>query len=457
MRRGIAVLQKESPSLQGGEDVKKIVRHPDVISIPATVAPDPNAAALDHVLFALKHEGVNLQILAQALPTVPAEDLASTFEASPASKYLRTACYFWEQFTGRDLQVSIPAIGPYAPVFNINKYLVGTTVRDQKWRVDFNGLGPLALFCPTVERTASIVDLLEKDTLARAHEFAIGLDADLLDRTLSWAYLSETESSFAIEREHPTATKAQAFVSLLKHATNSKAIDEEYLVALQNLAVGLPTEHNFQFRTQQNWLRGGGGGVLAVTYVPPPPEDIPGLMKGIMDFMNNPPRGQNEIVVGAIASFGFVFAHPFMDGNGRLSRFLFQKALCQSEALSQGLVLPLSAAMKRNEAAYLAALKSFSTPARELWEISMIDTERFHLEFKGDASVYRFFTKKAPPAFVACAGSGWLRGSRISSRASAKWWTTHSRRPLSSCAGTRSTWRCETPTTTRATPRCSER
>ena len=36
--------------------------------------------------------------------------------------------------------------------------------------------------------------------------------------SLAWAYLSETEDSFAIEREKPSADKAEAFVQLLKQA-----------------------------------------------------------------------------------------------------------------------------------------------------------------------------------------------------------------------------------------------
>ena len=96
------------------------------------------------------------------------------------------------------------------------------------------------------------------------------------------------------------------------------------------------------------------------------------------------------LVISALTSFAFVFVHPFMDGNGRLSRFLFHKAVCQSEVLQQGLVLPISVAMKRNEGPYLQALKSFSAPARRLWEVTLIDDGHFDLRFKGDSSIYRY-------------------------------------------------------------------
>ena len=77
--------------------------------------------------------------------------------------------------------------------------------------------------------------------------------------------------------------------------------------------------------------------------------------------------------------------------DGRLSRFLFHKAVCQSEVLQQGLLLPISVAMKRNEADYLQALKSFSAPARRLWDVTMRNDKNFDFSFRGDASIYRYW------------------------------------------------------------------
>jgi len=69
-----------------------------------------------------------------------------------------------------------------------------------------------------------------------------------------------------------------------------------------------------------------------------------------MDMAHRTDRGIDPLVRGTLVSFGFVFAHPFMDGNGRLSRFLFHKVVCGHGQLPNGLVLPVSVAMKRHEA-----------------------------------------------------------------------------------------------------------
>lgn len=370
-------------------NVTKVTQRPDRLDVPAAVAP-ASQAPLTHLLFALKHEGINLQVLAQSLPQIPADQIIEAFRHSPASKYTRMAAYLWEQFTGRELDGVPKATGPYVDLFDARKYLTGRPQRNTKWRVDFNGLGSLR-YCPTVERTSAITDLLDKDILQQAREFIAGLDQELLDRTMSWSYLSETESSFAIESEKPGTRKAEAFAELLRQARDKTPITEAYLVALQNLAVTNPLDRDVQFRSRQNWLRGPGRGALGITYVPPSPDLVPALMQSIMDLVNDPPPGQSALVIGALASFAFVFVHPFMDGNGRLSRFLFHKAVCQSEVLQQGLVLPISVAMKRNEADYLQALKSFSAPARRLWDVTMMDDENFDFSFRGDASIYRYW------------------------------------------------------------------
>ncbi|WP_407281062.1 Fic family protein [Aromatoleum evansii] len=99
----------------------------------------------------------------------------------------------------------------------------------------------------------------------------------------------------------------------------------------------------------------------------------------------------NPIVAASVESFGFVFLHPYMDGNGRLSRFLFHHALCQSGQLERGLLLPVSIAMKRHEEQYLLALQSFSKPARKLWDVTWIDEDQFAFDFKGQSSIYRYW------------------------------------------------------------------
>jgi len=380
--------------------VKPVVRvdpNDRFIAVPAALAPASDDL-LGHVLFALKHEGTDLAILAEALPQVPAARLIGELQRTPSGKYLRIAGFLWEAFTGSQLE-GLPALrGATVLVFDPERYVTAPGQRSARWRVEFNGLGSM-YYCMTVQRTAAIEAALASDVLGRANAFVAGTDPPMLDRALSWAYLGETRASFEIEHETPSPDKARSFVDLLRHAHAPRALDEDYLVQLQNTAVSNPFDRAAAFRHQQNWLSSGAAGALGVSYVPPPHEFVRPLMQALMDFANGQARRIDPLVAAACLSFGFVFIHPFMDGNGRLSRFLFHHALSQSGRLADGLILPVSIAMARHEADYLATLQSFSRPARERWDVRLLDADDFEFTFKGHPAIYRYWDATECVAF----------------------------------------------------------
>ncbi len=369
--------------------ITKVTAMTDALAVPSSVAPTSDAP-LEHLHFALKHEGLALQAAILALKRIDGRDVGQAFQSSPSSTYLRQICYLWELANGVALEGLPAATGPYKPLFDPDKFVTGPANRNARWRVDFNGLGAPG-FCPTVRRTPELQALLDKNILGLAHQFISGLDQSVLDRAVRWAYLSETQGSYAIENETPTPSKAEAFAALLSRAHAPERITAEYLVALQNLTVSNPLDKAVQFRADQNWLRNALPGALGVTYLPPPPDLMRSLMDQVMGMANCTDSGIDPLVLGSLVSFGFVFAHPFMDGNGRLSRFLFHKVVCGQGLLPNGLVLPISVAMKRHEDQYLQVLQSFSRPARELWQVTAIDDVRIDAVFKGDAEIYRYW------------------------------------------------------------------
>lgn len=377
----------ERPALL--KPVTRVEQADTFLAIPKHVAPasdDP----LVHILFALKHEGTNLQILAEALPKIDPASLIAELRRAPTGTYTRAACYLWEQFTGKQL-TDLPEIaGPTVEIFNPDKYITGPSQRDTRWRVAFNGLGTIN-YCATVERTPYLQEAIKSDILGRAKTFIDTLGKGMTDRALAWAYLHETESSFAIEREAPSEDKARLFVTLLHQAHERRAMSEDRLVELQNSIVTNPYDKAASFRNNQNWLRGPMRGAAGITYLPPPPEIVSSLMEELMAFANKPPKEVDPIVTASIASFGFVYIHPFMDGNGRLARFLFHQALCQSGKLEKGLLLPVSVAMKRNEEEYLSVLRQYSRPARDLWTVRWIDEDQYDLRFNGSTSIYKYW------------------------------------------------------------------
>lgn len=384
---GLNTLAPERPAIV--KPVTRVEPTDGFLAIPRNVAPE-SGDPIEHILFALKHEGVDLQILAEALPKVEPSVLLSEARRLPSGTYIRMTCHLWEQFTGKQLTELPEIAGPTVEVFDARRYVTGPPRRDARWRVAFNGLGTVS-YCPTVRRTDRIEAAMRSDILGRTKAFADALGKSMLDRALAWAYLHETEDSFAIERETPSEDKARKFVALLHQAHDGRALSENYLVELQNSVLTNPYDIAAAFRTEQNWLRGPARGAAGVTYVPPPPAMVPELMQELINLANNMAGRLDPIVAAAVVSFAFVFIHPFMDGNGRLSRFLFHHSLCRSGKLEKGLLLPVSIAMKRNEQRYLSVLQHYSRPAREFWSVRWIDEGIYDFKFNGNSSLYRYW------------------------------------------------------------------
>jgi len=381
--------------------VTRVEHRHDELAVPAHVAPQGDDP-LDHLLFALKHEGTNLQVIAAACARLEPAALVRALRATPTGGYLRKLCCLWERFNQQELQDLPAGVGGVAvPLFDPALYLVSRHAqRDRKWRVDFNGLGNWR-FCPSVRRTPALDILLAENIMQRVESFLAGMDAALVERALSWAYLDETRSSYEIEHEAPSEDKARAFVALLRQAHDRRPLSEDYFVELQNAAVSNPLLRAASYRTEQNHLKGPARGAPGVTYVPPPPELLDTLMRGLIDAADPAQHPDvDPLVRAALVSFGFVFAHPFMDGNGRLSRFLIHHTLCRTGALERGHILPVSAAMKRHELDYLAALQSFSRPARELWGVTWIDADRYHFEPRFDPRIYIYWDATRCVEFV---------------------------------------------------------
>jgi Fic family protein len=102
-----------------------------------------------------------------------------------------------------------------------------------------------------------------------------------------------------------------------------------------------------------------------IHYVCPPPEFLSDLMK---DLSNTAIRmeGVNPIVRATAISFGFVFIHPFEDGNGRIHRFLIHDFLSRDNFLPPGMIIPVSAHMVNNLKLYDDALEAYSKPIMQI-------------------------------------------------------------------------------------------
>jgi hypothetical protein len=243
------------------------------------------------------------------------------------------------------------------------RYFTGVNVKNSRWRINNNLLGDVG-FCPVIERTDAISKTLELDFTEILRELSLSYTPEVLKRANNYLYKKETRSSYQIEKEEPTPERIERFVSLLSDAGKKNIRDllgEESLVMLQNqivdsrfAATGFRDFQNYIGQTTWNYDE-------IIHYICPPPEFLSDLIKNLSNSAIKM-EGVHPIIRAAAVAFGFVFIHPFEDGNGRIHRFLIHDFLSRGDFLPSGMIIPVSAHMVNNLKHYNDALEAYSDP-----------------------------------------------------------------------------------------------
>ena len=353
----------------------------------------PGDDPFEHLVFAIKYDDFNLDVLDQSLKKLGPDRILAYVERQPNGKYARQLGYLYELLAGKQLALKVAIGGAYVDLLDPKKYLVATMPdKSTRWHVNDNLLGS-ARFCPVVRRIPAITPLLEVDFTSRLQAFKAKVDPVLFQRAIDYLYFKETRSSFNIERETPTPDREQRFVHALREAgktTFAEVLSESALADLQNLIV----EQRYAqaaFRDWQNYVgESMPGRAPIVHYVCPPGNMVRDLMGGLVDCAAKA-QGVHPVVRAALISFGFVFIHPFEDGNGRIHRFLIHDFLGRDGVVPAGMVLPVSAYMLHHTQEYDRVLESYSKPLRTVVRISIDDDEQLTINNPGESSgSYRY-------------------------------------------------------------------
>jgi hypothetical protein len=344
----------------------------------------------DQLEFALKYDGTNLAILSSLFQVVAPDELLAYVQSKPTGKYARRLWFLYEFLTGQRLPIEDVGQVHYIDLLDPEQYYTATPGRPvRRQRVNDNLLGN-SRFCPTIRRTETLRDFEHADLPRRCREVVSRYSPELLKRAMSYLYTKETKSSFEIERINPNPTRTERFIALLHQAESEDFGEKTRLIELQNRIVD-PRFHAAEYRTSQNYV----GETLGwqrekIHYACPKPEDLPGLMDGLVASHQQMQTGDVSVVVHAAAvAYGFVFLHPFEDGNGRIHRFLIHNILARRGFTPEGVMFPVSAAMLKDLPAYDASLEAFSRPLMPLVEYSL--DEEGHMTVENDtARWYRY-------------------------------------------------------------------
>lgn len=360
----------------------------------------PQDTLQGHLTFALRYEGVDLGVLAALFKVIPAEDVAALVRAAPTSSYVRRIWFLYEWLT--ESALDLPDAGKVRAVEAADPQLQIVRRRgtpSSRHRVIDNLPGTRA-FCPMVRRTAKIEAFLSERLDARAREVTDRTRADIIARAAAFLLLSDSKSSFAIENERPPADRALRWGQAIAQAgDHSLSIDE--FERLQRIVIG-------DSRFVQLGLRTIGGFVGEhdrETQTPIPEHisaraaDVRRLVEGLIAYDERAKEDVDPVIAAAVIAFGFVYIHPFEDGNGRIHRWLIHHVLARARYNPPGLVFPVSAAILRNVAEYRRVLESYSQPMLPF--IQWREADEHNVDVLNEtADYYRFFDATAHAEFL---------------------------------------------------------
>lgn len=321
----------------------------------------PGDSVCDHLDFALHHDGVNLLILAGVFRGIDVAELTDHIRKKPYGMNNRRLWFLYEFIMGRRLELEDLDKGNYIDLIDSKAYYAADqslSKRRSRQKINMNLLGD-ENFCPMVRRTTNLKRYEGIDFKARCEKITSAYLPEFLLRALSYLYTKETRSSFEIEHIQPDSNRMERFIALLQLAEKEDFRDKSRLIELQNRIVDSRFAAK-DFREVQNYIgQTISPGHERVHYVCPRPQDIGDLMAGWLN-LNPVGDGFHPVVLAAITAFGFVFLHPFEDGNGRIHRFLIHNVLARRGFTPRGLMFPISATMLSNRIQYDAALDDFS-------------------------------------------------------------------------------------------------
>jgi hypothetical protein len=125
-------------------------------------------------------------------------------------------------------------------------------------------------------------------------------------------------------------------------------------------------------------------------------QDIDLLMNGLLTTNNLLENNYDAVLSAAGIAFGFVFIHPFEDGNGRLHRYLIHHILAKQKFSQQGIIFPISASILDHIDDYRKVLEAYSHSILDF--IDWKETEDHNVEVINETiDFYRYFdaTKQA--------------------------------------------------------------
>ena len=351
----------------------------------------PENTLYKQLIFALKYEGINLLVLKKLFEILSDDEIIELVQIEPLGQYSRRIWFLFEWLMGKKLKIPNLSTGNFIPLIDEKQQYAIKGIRSSRNRI-INNLPGTVAFCPLIYRTSKLETYLSANLSDQKNVYLKTIHKDILQRASAFLLLKDSQASFTIEGENPPSNRAARWGKAIGQAGSNPLSKDEFL-RLQQIVIENTRFTNMGFR-----LAGGFVGEHDRTTGDPLPEhistrwqDVESLIEGLIAtnaILEN--SDIDAVLAAAMIAFGFIFIHPFEDGNGRIHRYLIHHILAQMKFTQQGMIFPVSAAILDRIDDYRKVLESYSHPLLDF--IEWKPTPKHNVDVLNETSdYYRYF------------------------------------------------------------------
>ena len=362
---------------------------------------DPGEEVFEHLVFALKYEGVDLLLLKALFLKLGRERITEMLQREPTGQYSRRLWFLYEWLLGETLDLPDTDHRTYDDLLDSDLQYSGPSVNSRRHRIR-NNLPGTRDFCPLVHRTDALDGMIATGLQSRARQLTESVPAGLVLRAAAFLLLADSRASFAIEGEKPPVNRAQNWAEAIGQAGRTPLSRAEF-ERLQQVMIPQPGPGlRMGYRTEEGFV----GVRDRLTHAPMPEHvsakatDVEQLMEGLIATAALLEKADlDPVIAAACVAFGFVFIHPFVDGNGRLHRYLVHHMLASRGFTRHGVVFPVSSVILERIDDYRRTLAQYSHPRLQF--IDWSPDEHYNVSIHNDtADLYRYFDATPQAEFL---------------------------------------------------------
>jgi len=170
--------------------------------------------------------------------------------------------------------------------------------------------------------SSSLINNLQRQSLLKSSLFSAKIEGNSLN-------LNDLDNLGNLRPDLRERLEIENIISAFNFVRENpnKTISLDYLLDLHKIVMKGLTSDLGKIRKEPSAIFNQSGFPV---YIPPSPSEVNDLLKKLMGYINNDVT-ENILIKAALAHIVFEKIHPFIDGNGRVGRLLYQILLSKGD------------------------------------------------------------------------------------------------------------------------------